>query len=59
MSQQSCIAVMCQKSSLRIVLCNMAFKNLNRSFPSSEHLHFQNEATGKCKTFLAKVSFIC
>ena len=29
----------------------------NRPFPSSETSHFQNKA--KCKTFLAKMSFIC
>ena len=57
-SQQSCIAVISRKSSLRIVSCNVAFKILNRPFPTSKHLHFQNEATGKCETFLAKVSFI-
>ena len=28
-----------------------------RPFPSSKNSHFQNEA--KCKTFLAKMSFIC
>ena len=49
---------MCWKSSLQIVSYNMAFKNFNRPSPSSQHLCFQNEATGKCKTFLAKTRFI-
>ena len=26
------------------------------AFPSSQNSHFQNEATGKCKTFLAGMS---